>query len=216
MHPDRLKWNRKHRLTGPGSKPSAAVTQHVHLARPGRALDLAAGNGRNALFLAGQGFAVDAVDISDVGLRMFADRHENVFALCANLETYEIAANRYSLVVNINYLNRRLFPYIQDGLVPGGVLIFETFLNQPGFESQKPFSPENLDHLLKPNELAIAFPGLTPLICRETNVPGPGDPYPSALLVAVKGEADSRAEKTEHLSSTDPNSGDSRCGCKRM
>ena len=189
MHPDRLKWNRKHHLTGPVSTPSATIERYVHMARPGRALDIAAGSGRNALFLAGKGFAVDAVDISDVGLRLFAGRHANISALCANLETYEIAANRYSLIVNINYLNRRLFPYIRDGLVTGGLLIFETFLNLPGFQPSKPFSPEHQGHLLEPGELAAAFADLTTLVCRETDTPASGDPYPSALLVAVKGGA---------------------------
>jgi SAM-dependent methyltransferase len=215
MHPDRLKWNRKHHLTGPGLRPSKAVAQYVHLARCGRALDIAAGNGRNALFLAARGFAVDAVDISDVGLRLFAGKHGSIFAFCANLETYRIASDRYSLIININYLNRRLFPYIQNGLVPGGLLIFETFLDRPGFQSPKPFSPENLAHLLKPGELATAFPELTPLVCRETDEPAPADPYPSALLVAVKGGADFLPENSEYLSSTGPSPGDSRCGCKR-
>lgn len=215
MHPARLKWNRKHPLTGPGTRPAAAVVRYIHLARPGRALDIAAGNGRNALFMADRGFAVDAVDISDVGLGMFAGRHENLFAFCANLETYEIAANRYQLIVNINYLNRRLFAYIQQGLVAGGLLIFETFLNRPGFQPQKPFSPEHLDHLLKPGELTTAFPQLSTLVCRETDAPAPGDPFPSALLVAVKGGAGDLSKTTECLSSTDPSPGDSRCGCKR-
>ena len=215
IHPDRLKWNRKHRLTGPGVSPAAAVEKYLHLARPGRALDIAAGSGRNAVFLAGKGFAVDAVDISDVGLHMFAGSHANIFALCADLETYEIAAHRYSLIININYLNRRLFPYIQAGLVPGGLLIFETFLNRPGYQPQKPFSPEHIDHLLKPNELAGAFPDLTTLVWRERELPAPGDPYPSALLVAVKGEVGLHPEKTKYLSSTDPSPGGSRCGCKR-
>lgn len=215
MHPDRLKWNRKHQLTGSGGKPAAAVSRYFHLARPGRALDIAAGNGRNAVFLAGRGFAVDAVDISDVGLRMFAGKHENVRALCANLETYEIAANRYSLIIDIKYLNRRLFPLIQQGLVSGGSLIFETFLNRPGFQPQKPFSAHHRDHLLQPGELASAFPDLTTLIYRETDAPAPGDPYPSALLVAVKGEAGLLLKTKKYLSSTGPSPADSRCGCKR-
>lgn len=215
MHPDRLKWNRKHRLAGPGASPAAAVAQYLHLARPGRALDIAAGSGRNAVFLAGKGFAVDAVDISDVGLHLFAGSHANIFALCADLDTYEIAACRYSLIININYLNRRLFPYIQDALVPGGLLICETFLFRPGFQPQRPFSPEHIDHLLQPDELANAFPDLTTLVCRETEAPAPGDPYPSALLVAVKAEDDLHPEKTKYHASSDPSPGGSRCGCKR-
>ena len=215
MHPARLKWNRKHPLTGPGSGPARAVARYIHLARPGRALDIAAGSGRNALFAAGKGFRVEAVDISDVGLGMFAGRHAGVFAFCANLETYEIAASRYHLIINVNYLNRRLFPCIQNGLVAGGLLIFETFLDCPGFQPQKPFSAEHRDHLLQPGELATAFPLLSTLVYRETDAPAPGDPYPSALLVAVKGGAGSPPKTTEYPSSNGPSPGGSRCDCKR-
>ena len=155
---------------------------------------------------------MDAVDISDVGLGLFAGRHTNISAFCADLESYDIAANRYTLIININYLNRRLFPYIQNGLVPGGLLIFETFLNLPGFQPRRPFCP---DHLLKPSELSAAFPDLTTLASQETVAPGPGEPYPSALLVAVKGKADSLLKKKKHLASTAPSPEGSRCGCRR-
>ena len=212
MHPDRLKWNRKHQLTGPDTRPSESVVRHCRLAAPGRALDIAAGNGRNALFLADRDFAVDAVDISDVGLRLFAGRHANVAAICADLETYDIAANRYALIININYLNRRLFPFIQDALVPGGVLIFETFLHSPGFQPRKPFCP---NHLLKPGELILSFPDLKTLVSRESTAPAAGDPFPSALLVAVKAKAGAHPKTTEYLSSTGSSPEGNRCGCRR-
>jgi SAM-dependent methyltransferase len=118
--------------------PAAIVKQFAGLAGGKNALDIAAGNGRNSLFLARQGFVVDAVDIADVGLAQFAGKHPGIHTICADLDEFDIPANRYDLIVNIKYLNQRLFPFIQEGLVPGGVLIFETFLGSPNRAKNQP------------------------------------------------------------------------------
>ncbi|HIP54231.1 MAG TPA: tellurium resistance protein TehB, partial [Sulfurimonas autotrophica] len=60
------------------------------------------------------------------------------------------------LVVNINYLSRRLFPQIKEALKPNGVLIFETFIVAHGDFKQ----PANPEYLLRVNELLHAFIGL--------------------------------------------------------
>ena len=78
MLQDRLKWNEKYRSGEYPDESAAIVTKYATLARGKKALDIAAGNGRNALFLAEQGFSVDAVDISDAGLNLFAAEHANI------------------------------------------------------------------------------------------------------------------------------------------
>ncbi len=78
MLQDRLKWNEKYQSENYPDEPAAIVKEYGQLASGIKALDIAAGNGRNALFLAGQGFAVDAVDISDAGLNLFAAKHPNI------------------------------------------------------------------------------------------------------------------------------------------
>ena len=113
MMTDRLKWNQKYETDHLSNAPAAIVKQFFKLAGGKKALDIAAGNGRNALFLADQGFAVDAVDISDVGLNLFAGKHANVRPICADLDHFDILANQYDLIINIKYLSRRLFPYIR-------------------------------------------------------------------------------------------------------
>lgn len=107
---DRIRWNEKYREKEYQDYPSEIVKKFYHLAPKGLALDIAAGTGRNAIFLADQGFAADAVDVSDVSIRELSGKHAGVSALCADLDTYEIPADRYSLILNIRYLNRRLFP----------------------------------------------------------------------------------------------------------
>ena len=94
MLQDRLKWNEKYQSGEYSSEPAAIVKEYAKLASGKKALDIAAGNGRNALFLAHQGFSVDAVDISDAGLNLFAPKHPNIHPICADLDVFDIAASR--------------------------------------------------------------------------------------------------------------------------
>jgi SAM-dependent methyltransferase len=68
MHKD--KWNRRYSekgLSGPG-QPSPVLVEVATELSPGRALDLAAGQGRNAFYLAEQGWDTTAVDFSEVAI----------------------------------------------------------------------------------------------------------------------------------------------------
>ena len=161
---DRIRWNKKHQEESKSAGPSPILIKHLPLADMGRALDIATGSGRNALYLAEQGFVVDAVDISDEALLKLANRHPNLRPICADLDRFDIAENRYNLILNIRFLNRRLFPYIKDGLVAGGLLVFETYLFSPGADGAEPMCR---DYLLRSNELLHAFLPLKILFYRE-------------------------------------------------
>jgi SAM-dependent methyltransferase len=180
---DRLKWNDKYHSRKYPDAPAGIVKRYFSLVGGKRALDIAAGNGRNAVFLAGQGFVVDAVDIADRGLVQFAGKHAGIHPICADLDDYVIAANRYDLIVNIKYLNRRLYPHIREGLAPGGVLIFETFL-----ESQQPSSdqPGCCDYLLRENELLHAFLSLQVVFYNEAADEKDAETARLATLVGIK------------------------------
>jgi SAM-dependent methyltransferase len=128
MRQDRIKWNQKYREENHPTIVANVVKRFYHLAPGKKALDIAAGNGRNPVFLARKGFSVDAVDISDVGLAKFADKYPEINTICADLDQFDIATARYDLIVNVKFLNRRLFPYIQEGLKSGGMVIFHTLL----------------------------------------------------------------------------------------
>ncbi|WP_457624571.1 class I SAM-dependent methyltransferase [Persephonella sp.] len=155
MEKDREKWNKKYSSEEfPWTGPSQIVQDFYSLAEGGRALDVACGTGRNAIFLAEKGFEVDAVDISDVAINELKKRHPEINAFQADLDFYNIPENRYSLIVNINYLNRRLIPQIKEGLKEGGVVIFETFTLAEGGDY---FQPENKDYMLRKNELLHLF-----------------------------------------------------------
>jgi len=75
------------------SAPNQFVEQHLTELAPGTAIDLAAGEGRNAVWLAGRGWQVRAVDFSDVGLdkgrRLAADNNVEVDFICADALTWQ-------------------------------------------------------------------------------------------------------------------------------
>jgi 2-polyprenyl-3-methyl-5-hydroxy-6-metoxy-1,4-benzoquinol methylase len=74
MEYDRLKWNAKHAAKKGLHQADSFLLKHFELLKPGKALDIACGRGRNALLLAEKGFKVSAVDYSDVGLKILADQ----------------------------------------------------------------------------------------------------------------------------------------------
>ena len=151
MDEDRERWNRKYEDRETPGSPIDALGSHVHLARPGRALDLACGLGRHALFLAEQGFEVDAVDISDVALSRI--NHPRIRTGLTDLDHYHINPACYDLIVNAWFLNRRLWPDILAGLKSGGVLIFQTALMENCHVGNPAFK-------LRPGELLTGFEGL--------------------------------------------------------
>jgi SAM-dependent methyltransferase len=182
---DRMKWNEKYQSQNYPDEPAAIVKQYVELASGKNALDIAAGNGRNAIFMARRGFVVDAVDISDTGLAQFAGKHPGINPICADLDEFDIPANRYDLIVNIRYLNRRLFPYIRAGLAPGGVLIFETFLDSPN-PAKEPLICR--DYLLQENELVHAFSALKIVLYQEAEETEHDETAYLASLVGIKND----------------------------
>ncbi|MBT8350243.1 MAG: methyltransferase domain-containing protein [Deltaproteobacteria bacterium] len=172
---DREKWNSRYLKNMGGSDPSLIVKKFLNLAPVGNALDIACGKGRNSLFLAERGFMVDAVDISTVATNDLAGRVPNINVICQDLDVWEIPTNRYELVVNVRFLDRRLFPMILDGLRTGGVLIFESF---SGGEKDK--------YCLKQNELLYAFQSLHIVHYKEEKTDHSDKFDQTVSLVAIK------------------------------
>ncbi|MBI4334276.1 MAG: methyltransferase domain-containing protein [Chloroflexi bacterium] len=139
-------------------RPSAFLVRNLRLLPRGKALDIAAGEGRNALYLARKGFQVDAVDISAEKVATLSGKACQlglpVRGIVADLETgCQIPPAAYELIICFNYLQRSLFPRIEAGLKSGGVLLYETFtIDQTRFGK-----PRNPDYLLKHGELKAAF-----------------------------------------------------------
>ncbi len=129
--------------------------------QPGRALDLAGGVGRHAIFLAERGWKVTLFDISSTALQKArseaARRGLQIFAEPADLTQTPLPASSFDLILNFFYLERTLFPQITAALKPGGLLIFKTYTRE---QLRLGGGPSHPMHLLKNNELLRAFAGL--------------------------------------------------------
>jgi len=146
-----------------GSEPVDFLKEQMRTLAPrkGRALCLAAGEGRNAVYLAQQGFEVLAVDISAVGLEkcrgLARQRGVEVETVAANLTTYDLGVDRYDLITDFYYHQPDLFPKVIAALKPGGLFILQNFsVDQP---STGRFGPKNPAFLVRPNELLRTFAG---------------------------------------------------------
>jgi tellurite methyltransferase len=141
--------------------PAPLIAKAIERFQPGRALDLACGAGRHALFLAERGWRVTAVDASRVAIetvqKQALERSLDVDALVADLEKYEfeIQPQSFDLVCDCYYLQRDLFPAIRAGVRPGGVAIAIIHI----VDDSSNVKPMNPDFLLRPGELRRFFAG---------------------------------------------------------
>lgn len=119
-----------------GTEPNEFLRAAVANVRRVGALCLGEGEGRNAVFLAQQGFEVLAVDSSAVGLqkagRLATDRGVHIETLVADLADYTIEPDAWDLIVSIfchvpPAIRRRLHAEVVTGLRPGGVFILEAY-----------------------------------------------------------------------------------------
>ncbi len=171
-----------------GKRPNPFLKKYIHLLPRGKALDLAAGEGKNAVFLARQGFDVEAVDLSKVGLekarRLAKANGVKIHTHLADLNSYRIEPERYDLIVNFYFLNRRLIPRIKKGLKIGGKVVFETYTTEQSRLGTG--GPHTLRYLLKSNELLTLFNGLRILFYREGIFREEGRLKAVASLIAEK------------------------------
>jgi dihydroneopterin aldolase len=139
--------------------PAPFLVQQLPRLPKGKALDVAAGTGRHALFLASHGYQVDAIDRDEQKLTQLASaaraRQLVVVTRTVDLEQpapYEpdLGKETYDVIVVFFYLYRPLIPYLLDALKPGGVLVYETFTIDNYFHYKH---PKRWDFCLAHNEL---------------------------------------------------------------
>jgi SAM-dependent methyltransferase len=126
------------------------------LPRTGRALDVACGSGRHALLIASTGLSVTALD-RDTAVLARLQMHADRLGLPVQTRVTDLEAGDadlgdpgYALILVTRYLHRPLLPHLVLSLAPGGVLIYETFLDKQAEVGR----PTNPDFLLRPGELA--------------------------------------------------------------
>jgi len=186
---DREKWNQRYRSGAYAGRmhPSAFLEAWIDEVPVGRAIDIACGAGRNALFLARRGFDVDAVDISgealDRALEVAQTSNLNVHWLVHDLDERLALDASYQLILIVRYVNLPLIRQLATNLAPGGFLICEQHL----VTDAEVIGPENPAFRVSPGDLFTAAEGLRVRHLEESLVQEPdGQTAALARLVAQK------------------------------
>jgi dihydroneopterin aldolase len=132
----------------------------------GKLLDVAAGHGRHAIYLASKGFSVHAIDRDAEALHdLQAEAQEaglsSMTTECMDLEVDpqyppDLGTAAYDVIIVFFYLYRPLFPQLIQGLKSGGVIMYETFLLENHILRQH---PRRKEFCLEANELLTLLQG---------------------------------------------------------
>ena len=147
---------------GFNSAPSDFVVEAAKGLKPGTALDLGTGQGRNAVFLAGQGWDVTGLDISQVGLdaakENAAKAGVRIQTVKADYNSFEFGVEQWDLILMdfawAPVSEPDFVAKIEKSLRPGGIVLFEHFVNNP----KDPYAP--MIRAIEPGALKDYFPGL--------------------------------------------------------
>jgi SAM-dependent methyltransferase len=149
-------------------KPHGLLARFQPLIPQGMVLDIASGSGRDALFLAEEGYSVCGLERSAEGLRIARDRS---LALGHDISLVQADANALpfkkgcaSGVTVFYFLERNIMGEIVDLLGKGGILIYETFLKRQNVID----GPRNPAFLLDDGELVSYFSALELIFYEET------------------------------------------------
>ena len=190
MKSDQRRWDKRFgkKEFALGKEPNPFLKEHTHLLPRGKALDIATGEGRNAVFLAQHGFEVDAVDISEKGLskarQLAREKGVKINTFAVDLDQFQIEKERYDLIADFYFLKRRLIPRIKKGLKKGGKVVFETYILD--HRELGTGGPKQAKYFLKPNELLRFFKDFRILFYREGIFREGGKRKALASLIAEK------------------------------
>ena len=149
------------------AEPHKLLVSLVEKLKAGKALDLACGAGRNAIFLAENGWQVTAVDNSSAGLEIAKQRAKEkglkIDFRFADLEAgeFEIEENAYDLICDFYYLQRNLFAAMKKGIRAGGIIVSTIHIYGEGEDAGR--------FLLREGELKKFFAGFEILHYHETS-----------------------------------------------
>jgi SAM-dependent methyltransferase len=162
---ERDKWDARYRDGAYEGRthPTALLAEWLPRLPRGRALDVACGTGRNALYLAANGYAVTAVDISEVALdrgrRAAAERGLTAEWLCMDLDEdpdRALPAGAFDVIVWARYVHKTLMQHLVARLGLGGALVCEQHLETDATVA----GPSSAQFRLAPGELRRCAQGL--------------------------------------------------------
>lgn len=175
-----------------GTEPNDFLAAEAHRMPHGRVLCLAEGEGRNATWLAAQGFDVSSVDLTESGtaktLQLAADRGVRVDAVTADLAHHDLGIEQWDGVVSIfahmpPAVRADLHRRVVSALRPGGVLVLEAYTpDQIGRGTGGPNTPEMTMTLALLREELAGLEELHGVEMVRTVVEGPGHTGDGAVV----------------------------------
>ena len=166
---ERTKWEARYagREGGPGDPDPNLTALAPWLPSAGRALDIAGGTGRNALWLVRQGLSVTLLDVAPSALAQASAAAAAEWlvleTIALDLDDAPLPEGPFALIVQLNYLNRALLPAYAERLAEGGRLV----IVHPTRRNLRRHPRPSARFLLEDGELAGGAPGLTTLHCAE-------------------------------------------------
>lgn len=170
-------------VPGFSTAPNAFLASSVAGRRPGRALDIATGQGRNAVFLAVNGWDVTAIDVSDAGLAIAERNAASAGVALRTVQTshasFDLGVAQWALIV-LTYVpvqltapdySRRLI----EALTPGGLLIVESFASDAAAQGRRPVD-------IDPAELGPAFAELRIVAFEDLDTVSDWEPTPTRVV----------------------------------
>jgi SAM-dependent methyltransferase len=147
LEKERARWNKS--LTKDSAyifnkQPNALLIETIKNKKPGTALDIGMGQGRNSLHLARNGWKVTGFDIADEAVAFAKKQAEKekikINTLISTREEFDYGINRWDLVTYIyeGCMDEELIKKIKNSLKPHGVIVFEFFHREAGIKMGRP------------------------------------------------------------------------------
>jgi SAM-dependent methyltransferase len=148
MDDDRERWNAVWSGRGEAGPPAGFLVEHeALLPRAGRALDIAGGAGRHAIWLARRGLAVTMVDVSDAGLEVARRSGLPIELVRLDLDVDPLPPGPFDLVLCVGFLDRAHRDGYVERIAPGGLLVMAMATRT------------NLERHARPSERYLLAPG---------------------------------------------------------
>ncbi len=158
---EREGWNAKYKSRAyvSGKEPDAFLKQNIRLLPKGTTLLFPMEEGRNAIFLAKNGFAVAGIDYSDAALqkahRLARENQVKISGINADLEQYEFEAGKYDVIIGLDLYRPRLVQQVKSGLKKNGIVLYTASMATAS-QLKAGNAPSNV---VKPGELRNLFDG---------------------------------------------------------
>ena len=111
--------------------PNGFLVEFTKTLKPGRALDVGMGQGRNTIYLAQEGWQVTGFDLSDAGVKLAREQASKlqvkVTAVVADATAYDFGEAQWDLIVFCYVPLGDLAERVERGLKPGGIVLVENF-----------------------------------------------------------------------------------------